>query len=101
MMFIIAFLFAVAGIVEPTSGGSAAVALFTFIGFAIVTYQDHKDWSAGYAAGSYDSSVSRLNAKQEEDWDAHLYSAQTLYKCGQQGCTCVSDSRYAEWRQAQ
>lgn len=89
---IVAFLLACAGIVEPSTGSSVAVAAFLFAGFAIITQQSHNTWSAGYKAAQLDMSFSRQ--RQREDALNHLGQ----WKCGQSDCHCKNDSQFREVR---
>lgn len=90
-LLVFAFLLSSAGIVEPSSGLSAATAAFVFIGFFIVTTMSHQDWSAGYRAAQLDMTFVPQDDRQEELADA------ARFKCGRADCHCTSDVSYREW----
>lgn len=99
-LLFLAFIVAVMGIVQPSAPISTIVAAFLFAGFAIVTTQAHHDWSDGYTAGRYDSTVERLDLEaKERELDEYEppRRGEILYKCGLKGCSCVEDSRFKRW----
>lgn len=94
-LLIVAFLLSAAAIAVPSSGMSALVAGFLFVGFAIVTVESHRDWAAGYQAAQLDMTFGEQEAKQD-DFDQDRVG---LFKCGMDGCDCAVDPKFREWAQ--
>lgn len=88
-LLIVAILLGAAGIAEPNAGTSAAFTIATFVGFAIIVWQSHEAWAAGYRDAQLDVTVAKQDEKRP------LRDSLTLFKCGQVGCYCKDDLRFA------
>lgn len=95
-LLIVAFLLSAAAIAVPSSGMSALVAGFLFVGFAIVTVESHRDWSAGYRAAQLDMTF-RVDDQQEDEQSSR--EPVGLFKCGMDGCDCATNPKFREWAQ--
>ena len=88
-LLIVAILLGAAGIAEPNAGTSAAFTIFALIGFAIVVWQSHEAWAAGYRDAQLDMTLAK------QDKQRPVKDSLTLFKCGQDGCYCKNDLRFA------
>lgn len=84
-LLIFAILLNAAGIVEPLSATSAVAAVLAFASLWIGVVSSNNIWASGYEAAQSSFSLK----------DSQLVPAPTLFKCGEETCSCVNDPRYA------
>lgn len=90
-LLLVAFLLAVAGIVEPSWGTSSAVAVFVISSFIIWVSGSHDEWRNGYDQGRVDAGKRIV---EEREARVSSLASWPMWKCGMEGCYCANDSRY-------
>ena len=72
----IAFILACAGIVEPSAGASAAVAVFAFVAFYLYLSSSHCVWKSGYEQAKMEMTFTRSEGRESQAAEWHKAAAE-------------------------